>query len=130
MANHHDQIVNVIVAPQRFGAGRVGQSNGLIIGLVIWRVAPAVLRRQRYCFDRGIRSRKPIRAPIKVTKRILAKRGAAIAFLFEGLFDGTVAAKGAGELLRANRDNSALRVNVNMACRDHGWIRRAAPGSR
>ena len=54
VAQHHHQVVERVVAPHPLGAGRVGQLDRAVVGRVVRRVAPAVVRRDRR--DRQARS--------------------------------------------------------------------------
>ncbi len=47
VAQHHDQVVDGVVAPHPLGADRVGQAHGAIIGWIARGVAPAVVARDR-----------------------------------------------------------------------------------
>jgi len=47
MAEHDDQVIQPILAPQRLGARRMRQADLLVVGAVGGIVAPAIVRPNR-----------------------------------------------------------------------------------
>jgi hypothetical protein len=55
VAEHDNEIVDVIGAPEGFGAGAVSEAHGPVVGRVGGLVAPAVIGRQRLAWQGGLR---------------------------------------------------------------------------
>ena len=88
----NDDIVEMIFAPEVFGAGGSGVANVAVVVRVCWIVAPTVVGIERVNGEGERREGEAVGPIIDFAQRPAACGGCAIAFLFGGGGDDTVAA--------------------------------------
>jgi len=59
-ADFDNYVIDMIVSPQGFVAGRMGTGNQLVIVPVAWIVTPAVTFFESSAGELGVRTRKPV----------------------------------------------------------------------
>ena len=116
VAEHHDEVVDLVVAPQVFGARRIGQPDRLVVGRVGRRVAPAVGRGQGRGRQTGRRRRHPVGSVKQSAHGPQAGRRGAVALPFRPHRRDSAATERAPRLARRQKEDA---VGIDLEVHRH-----------